>query len=370
MSTLFYNTYSQEFFNDVSHELIFQFIKELNVRNFEFNTRKGVLNRNEWKNIFENYPIIYKGMKWDAFKQKAVEVPFQPKINNVGWDDFLEVSNKFFNKFKDKKIAVQLSGGLDSSIIIGLLSFFKIPFWTVGISSNRYEFRTEKVIQKLLGKLSNDSILLDFESYLPFGDLKNIPTHCYPDIHAINFTTQNGMAQVCQDLGIEIFLTGDGGDILLGEAIPSSTDQFRCYPQVFCPEWIQENVYSPKGIELISFYSNNLIIDVLYNLRRGQKADNSKLWARNFCSRILPNELTDFDYKADFWGLYQSGFFNAIEEINILIHQAYDVFKIEQFAPKEWNPLIGKNLNRMDKNLYQIIESRIALAIWINSLKL
>ena len=367
MSSVYYHVHSKRLEKEINTQFYLELIKTLNPDNFEFNTKKGVLKRDEWLRIFSDYAIIYEGMYWDNENNKAKEVAYIPRSIDTNWDSFIKVCETFFAKFNGKKLGVQLSGGLDSGIIIVILDYLKIPYYTVGLESKRFEFRTENKIQKILARKSVKSVLINFDSYLPFSRSSSIPKHLYPDIHSINFSTQNAMADVCENLGIEVLLTGDGGDNLFGESIP---ENIKYYPHVYCPEWHREFVYKPKGVELLSFYANTDLIDIFFNLRRGQSDDNSKKWARMFFSNILPPELSLFDYRADFWGIYQSGLFNELDEICKTMDKAYKISHLTQFSLDSWGKLISSNLNNINKENYQSIESRIALAIWINSLGL
>ena len=98
------------------------------VENFEFNNIKGVLKRNEWKPVFEETIPIYPGMFWNSALNKTKDYKFVPKLFEVNWETIVGAAIGFFNQYEGKKIGVQLSGGLDSSIIIGLLDYLKIPF--------------------------------------------------------------------------------------------------------------------------------------------------------------------------------------------------------------------------------------------------
>jgi hypothetical protein len=104
---------------------------------------------------------------------------------------------------------------LDSSIIIGLLSHLNIPFWLIGMTTKRYEFRTERHIQELLFPLAAEAILLDYDSHLPLSQLLEVPSHQHPELLSINYGSENAMAMACEQLGIEVLLTGDGGDNLV-----------------------------------------------------------------------------------------------------------------------------------------------------------
>ena len=80
-------------------------------------------------------------------------------------------------------------------------------------------------------------------------------------------------------------------------------------------------------------------------------------------------ELVNYNYCADFWGLYISGLQNAIPTIEGLFKQAFELTKSKAFADTEFERLIRQDLLNAKKEMYQVIEARTAFAVWLNSLK-
>jgi len=343
--------------------------RNASVENFEFNNLKGVLKRNEWKSVFQGVTPMYPGMIWDSTLRKTKENIFTPKLFEVNWETVVQTAKLFFKQFEGKKIGVQLSGGLDSSIIIGLLNYLKIPFWLVGMTTNRYEFRTEKHIQELLKPLAIDTILIDYDEHLPLSNLLNVPAHQHPEILSINYNSENAMALACKKLGIEVLLTGDGGDNLFAEELPENPNECPWLPQVFNDPWPADLIYDPQGVQLVPFFADEGFMNCIYNLRRGKPEDNSKWWARKYFERVLPKELVNYNYCADFWGLYISGLQNAIPTIQQLFKQALELINDKAFSDKEFERLINQDLLNAKKEMYQVIEARTAFAVWLNGLK-
>jgi hypothetical protein len=336
---------------------------------FEENTVVGVLKRGDWKPVIKEFIPFYREMRWDEASKSAYDPTYIPKIAKTDWGSVIDAASNFFNKYQSKRIAVQLSGGLDSSIIIGLLTYLKIPFWLVGMNTNRYEFRTERHIQELLFPLAEGAILLDFDTHLPLSQLLEVPTHQHPELLSINYSSENAMALTCEQLGIEVLLTGDGADNLFAEALPDDPNLCPWIPQVFSDPWPAEYVYAPRGVELVPFFADEGFMDAIYNLRRGQSEDNSKWWARKYFERILPLELVQYDYCADFWGLYISGMQAAIPTIKSLFDQAYRLTGNFLFSPKSTEALFSQDLLEAKKEMYQKIEARTAFAVWLHGLK-
>jgi len=342
--------------------------KNIHPENFEYNTLIGVLKRKEAKTVIGNFLPIYKGMKWLEKEKNVIDPTYIPNCFDANMTIFLNAALAFFKKYEGKKIGVQLSGGLDSSIIIGLLKHFRIPFYLVGMSTKRYEFRTENYVQQILSKWAIESILIDYEKHLPLSNLNEVPIHQYPDLMVNNYSSNKAMALECKRIGVEILLTGDGGDNVFGEPIPSDPEQCTWIPQSFGDNWLAENVYAPFGIDIIPFYEFTGVLDAIYNLRRGQGEDKEKFWSRQFFREFIPKELVNFTYCADFWGLYISGLHKAIPYIEILCKGAFDRTHNQYFSKLSINKLLSQDLLSANKQIYQKIEARVAFAVWINSL--
>jgi hypothetical protein len=367
-SLKFFNHDSQKVIDDLWNLLKIELVESINVKNFELNTFKGLLNRNHWVSVFENLTPIYNGMQWDINLEFPKDIYYHPRVITANFDKFIEESRLFFSQFKDEKIGVQLSGGLDSSIIICLLKHLKIPFYAIGLECDRYEFRTEKYIQEILKNYAEKSILINYEDHLPFMNLNELPPYQYPELLAINYSAEIAMAEACQSLGVTVLFTGDGGDNLFGDKIPIDPDDCMWLPQIFGSSWHADIVYKPRGINLLSFYAEPKIMDLIFNLRRGEEIDSLKIWARNFFKSILPEELFNFQYFADFWGLYISGFQRSLSEIKDQFKKTHFYTGISEYSDKKIDRLLGLDIHSNNKINFKLIQSRVAISIWINTL--
>jgi len=367
--TKYYNAITGRLYDDIWDLLKNGLWKTLDIEQFERNTSKGVLRRNDWNPVLKSIVPNYPGMEWDEHLEKFIDKPYKPKkISNPSIETVVSAANDFFKKFGNKKIGVQLSGGLDSSIIIGLLRHLKIPFYLIGMSTNRYEFRTERFVQQLLQEWAVDSVLIDYEQHLPVSNLNEVIPYQYPDLLVNNFSSENAMACECQRLGVEVLLTGDGGDNVFADKISENYFESDWLPQVFSDVWLAENLYARKGVELVSFYADYGIMDSIYNLRLGAKEDNTKLWARKFFKDLLPQELVNYTYCADFWGLYIDGLHDAIPNLYKLFDKVFHTTGQIVFSKQSISEILGQDLMHAKKELYQKIESRVALAVWIDRL--
>jgi hypothetical protein len=332
----------------------------------ETNTLNGVLNRANMAPVLPDLIPLEVDQSWNHLEKRIEENLLQPKLLNSGLEDFLCKSKAFFEKFSSKHIAVQLSGGVDSSLIIGLLKLLGIKHSLIGYYNRRYEFRTESYIQKILAEACGDAILINYEDHLPYSGLLNTPPHQYPDMTCCGLSANQAMASACHDAGIEILLTGCGGDIALGDSVENQDCSW--IPAIFNYCWFQDIVFTPKKVTLLSFFSDHDILECLWNLRRGQKSDPKKLWARNFFRDFLPRELVGYTYKADFWGLYIDGLINSLPQLHQIHGKAYDLSESSYFSEDKLNHILKNDLNNCDQQLYQRLEARISSAVWINSL--
>jgi hypothetical protein len=94
-----------------------------------------------------------------------------------------------------------------------------------------------------------------------------VPSHQHPNISSCGLFTDEAMASGCIELGINILLTGCGGDVALG----SEVHNFECswIPAIFNNSWLQDMVFTPKGVQVVSFFSDHDILECLWNLRQG-----------------------------------------------------------------------------------------------------
>jgi hypothetical protein len=335
----------------------------------EANTLAGAGDRTDWLPIFADWFPIADGQVWCERSRRAIDPIHVPNTNKSGsMEDFLEAARAFFARFENRKIGVQLSGGFDSSLIIGLLMHFGIPHRLVGLKSDRYEFRTERFIQQFLARQNREVELLDERTCLPCTRLDQVPPHQVPELLSLDHAQDHDMAMACNRLGIQVLLSGGGGDNLLGQEVPEDPDACRWRPQTFTDSFPTDLAYRLRGVEFLSFFSDVGIADALYRLRRGQADDFHKLWARDFFQKFLPRELVDYHYCADFWGRSIDGLVTGLEDIRRLNREAHDHTGNPYFAEGRLESLIAEDIYRPRKQLYQRIEARTSAAVWVCSL--
>lgn len=320
-------------------------------------------NRDVVPGWFRLPPLSTWALDGTSLQEKKAE---PPTLRDPTMDSFLAASDCFFANLEGKKIAVQLSGGLDTSLIIGIMRHLSIPHTLIGLANARYEFRTESRIQQLLAAHAEECVLIDHESCLPYAELSDIPKHQWPDGNAITFAADRAMAGACAQRGIDTLIAGSGGDVLLVSAI--TENQYLWKPNYFYNTFLRQYVYQPAGVELLPFFADAGVVACMRGLRMNQARDSSKRWARRFFAQYLPMELVDYDYKADFWGVYVDGLSDARATIVGLHERAFAATGNAYFAPRQLELLLNSPLNDCDPSLYRRLDARISLAAWLSGL--
>lgn len=239
-------------------------------------------------------------------------------------------------KYSGKKIGVELSGGLDSSLVIEALLASNIDPILIGFCSDSFEFRTERTIQNYYKKKVSDSILLKYEDNFAFDNLKETPAHPIPVCESHFFQRHKTVALTAKKMGVDILFTGEAGDQIFG--LPINNLSNETIPTEFgywclAEHWSNQYVYEDYEIQYISGLALDAIPSIILSLRNGHKSDPMKLWARNTFKDCLPRELSCYAYTAfhDSWvgtGLIHAS--NSIAEISEL---AYSKYKISALKP-------------------------------------
>lgn len=363
----FYDLNGQRELSDVVDLIDHAFLQNIRPEQFEQNTRHGLLNREQWGPVLGSLLALYSGMQWNAEQGCALDPAYRPNLLPATLDTLHSAVESFLEQQDAESVAVHLSGGFDSTLIIGILNHLQIPVTLIGMSSERYEFRTERHIQNILAEKANGRAhLIDYEENLPHSGLRKTPPSQHPDMESGD-SSDHAIAEKCQELGIDLILSGEGGDILLGSAVPEDPALIDWKLQILAQDSITDLVYAPRGVRLESFYRDKGIADAIYSLRRGQKEDCAKRWAREYFRAFIPPELADYGYCADFWGLYIDGLHAALPVIHEIHEEAHEISQHPYFDKRCLEELLKQDLLRCDQRFYQKLESRVALAAWLCS---
>ena len=282
---------------------------------------------------------------------------------------YREIQN-ILDELSGKKIGVELSGGLDSSLIIEALLKFGIEPVLIGFSSEKFEFRTERVVQTIYEEKVKESILLKYENCFAFDNLKETPKHPIPVTESHFFNRHLIVAKKAQEYKIDILFSGEAGDQLL--SFPNETVNNSLLPIEFsywclAEQWNNQYVFQKFGVKYLSGMAIGAIPSILMSLRGIQPWDPMKLWARKEFKKCLPKELSDFAYTAFHNGWVDDGLNNAAETIEEISEVAFKKFQIDDLNPKKIKSL-AKIYSTIDEEKRKSFLLNLAFVSWYYSI--
>ena len=368
-SLSFYNKKTHSIQSNIWDELESGLWRKYNVDNRLYNDELNETNQSKWRPVFPDIFPIYPGFHWEEESQSLKDTFYRPNLVEATYESFMSAAEMFFHQFDGKHLGVHLSGGLDSSLIICLLNHFGIPFELVGLQSNRYEFRTERVVQDKLASLGKRYQLIDLDLYPFYSNLDKTPKHQIPDSYIKMNEADGAMASEFERLGVDIVLSGQGGDSLLTEDF-RNISQFKGFNinNEFTIPWEEDLLYAPRGIKLVSFFSDTNIIDQICSLRIGQGQDALKWWTRSFFKDLLPRELSEYAYFGDFFGHSVSGLEMAKPTIKLLFEEAFELIKHPIFSPQQTKAFLNEDILSFGYKEYCAFGTKVSIAVWLHSL--
>lgn len=320
------------------------------------------------KPLFKNIQQIEAGTEWDYSSQSLKQTYYTPHRTESTLSNLLSQTEKYIDSLKCHRIGVHLSGGFDSCLIMCLLRELNIPFVPIGLMSDTFEFRTERHIQELMLEYGNDGLLINMNDYPHYSALESIPAHQIPDADIKSNAGSNALAEAFRDRGCDIVFSGQGADTLFMNKIESvETTKLNIGNEFLIPTEVHR-IYKPRGIKLESFYARPEIIDVICSAREGQKDDYRKLWARDWTKSIIPRELSEWAYTADFFALSMWGLGRAKPTIKLLIEETNDLFGTEFFSKEYTTKFMAQDILSFEYTDYIKFCSIISVASWIHSL--
>ena len=370
------NTYQTKYFCVKFQQFIS--LENLIIKNSDLSMEGLLAHKENSRYIFQNptnYKPVLRGIfpiparsKWE-FKSGGFKSVKQELINTlVEYDlkDLESASNKYVEKI-NRTIGIELSGGLDTSIVIGLLRKINADIHLIGAVSERFEFRTERHIQEILAKeVGAYTYIKDIES-LPFTDLKECPPHVLPNKASLFYFINMPTLRVAKDKKISIILNGLGFDSLLIDQIGAGETGFYFNKSNITDPWPNDYVFHPNGVEYINVATIPFVMRMIISMRKNLKEDVQKLWARAYFQEYIPTELSRFQYKASFATLYHEGIIRARDEILSISKFAYEVSRLEELKPNEIDRLLLSILNFDSKGEFELL-ARLSYCLWIYKL--
>jgi len=368
----YFNRKTKQVHNSLYEVINIDLIKKANIKAHEKNVSSFFSRPDQYQEVIQGISLIpprsrwnFDGNKFHCLNERKVSSNFKNQISEL-----LQISKRLSSVFDNKKIAVELSGGLDTSIVIGILKDLGYDPFLIGMRSSRYELRTETFVQDKFAESFKNVCLLNDNDSLPFSNLKSTPLHQHPSSSSLYYMHALQIAKECEREGTNIILSGMGFDALLSESvnkIENNTMSKNWHTWMLDDNWFKENIYSKYNISYSSGAATQLIIKSIWTLRKGQKEDSKKWWARNEFKKYLPAELANYSYKADNSGGFVDGFVNSKNDIADIFNVAYDITKFKEFSKNALNDL-SANVHLADISRNKLILGRVSFANWIYGL--
>ncbi len=362
---LYFDKIDNLLYEDIRDFLTIDNLKHSNHNNHRVNNQTAVERPDFYLDIIKNIIPIPPKSSW-MYENNI----FKPKIARSGkfnlpfdLDSFIEITKKILEPFKNKKVAVELSGGLDSSIIIELFKLCGIDPYLIGLTSSNFEFRTEREIQYYYEK-NNKTILIDSKKALPFSRLKECPPHVLPSKKSLFYYQKEIIANECKKKSIDILFNGSVGDSVFCDEIINNN---RWQIWEFENDWFNEYVFKTKKISYLATNSE-IILDYFFLARKHENKDSFKIWARNHFEEILPRELSKYYYKADYYEQIIEGIFCSEKDIFEIYQFSCDFLKVDDFNSKKINKIFSRITKMNDVELNEFF-SDCSYATWIYSLR-
>lgn len=218
---LYFNRITKQIYYDLYDFLSVDVIRSSNLKAHEKNISYFFLRPDVYHEVIPGITLLPPRTRWNFDGQNFHCLNEQPIANNFYGDisELLYISQRLSSALKHKELAIELSGGLDTSILIGLMRHFGFDPFLIGVKSKRYELRTESLIQEMYSRSFNNVCLLDEDESLPFTKLKSTPLHPLPSSSSLYYMHASSIAKECQKNKIDIVLSGMGFDTLLCENV-------------------------------------------------------------------------------------------------------------------------------------------------------
>lgn len=369
---VFFNRQTNLIHNEIYGIIDLDKLKNANLKAHEKNISLYCPRPDEYSEVIEGIIPIpprsrwdYDGKRFHCINHASVSSNFEPDFAGL-----ISICKRLLSVNVDKKIAVELSGGLDTAIIIGLLEHLGVSPFLVGIRSSRYEFRTESYIQDSYKKMFKSVNLIDDKEALPFKDLQSAPLHQLPSSTSLYYKVASRIAEECHKEEMDIVYNGMGFDALLCDHPNSSKNNTipnSWHSWMLDDNWLNEHVYHKYNLAYISAAASSLIVKSVWALRQNQGEDAKKWWGRSAFKEMIPNELVNYAYKADNSGKFLDGLYAAENDISKIFNTTYSITKFKEFSPSAFSQLFDA-LHLADENKDKLILARLSFATWIYGL--
>jgi hypothetical protein len=316
---------------------------------------------NEYQPVLPDiYPIPAR-TKWSYEDGVFTKLKKNIKLSeDLTFDSCLKNSKRLLKNTKGK-IAVEISGGLDSSIMIGVLEKLGYEPVLIGTFSSLYKFRTEKYIQETIAKKFNNVIFSESFS-LQFTNLLETPVHFLPSYTSLHHNIAANTIRLLKEHDVKYIFQGIAFDAMLVEAVINNPNDLR-WPTLQ-DDWLHDYIFTPQGPSYVDVAALTPIRQMLLSLRNGQAQDLQKWWARKFFASVIPPELSNYAYKANFGPLWWDGLLRSAEQITHIVNTASEITGLSVFENFKMQSLFDDMNNRAGRVGFAML----AYANWVHAL--
>jgi hypothetical protein len=312
---------------------------------------------------------LYNGSRLN-FKENLSpnHLPIEPEGDVLG--SLKKLAKRYLRVTPNAKIAIENSGGVDSATLIGILNLLGVEIYLIGLQSDSYEARTERIIQDhFFRELPNGALVVPDSFGTAFGGLSRVPPHAVPSASLLYFERHTRMAEAAQALGADIVLNGVAGDNLFCVGLdkqPHYKIPQSLMPWCLADNWVSDLIYAPRGMRYVAGHSLLSVIKTIVSTRWNQPEDIMKMWARREFAEILPTQLSQFAYKASHDRWLADGIHASRDEICALADRVHKKIR----NPMLKGSVVKHNLDRyFEMNHSDMSRFIISLSfvVWANS---
>jgi len=316
---------------------------------------------NEYKPVLPAiYPVPAR-TKWSYEDGVFTKLKKNIKLSeSLNFDSCLKNTHRLLKATKGK-IAVEISGGLDSSIMIGMLEKLGYEPILIGTFSDLYKFRTEKHIQETIAS-KYKNVILSESFLLQFTNLLETPAHFLPSYMSLHHSIGANTIKLLKEHDVKYVLQGVAFDSMLVEPIQGNPNEIR-WPTLQ-DDCLNDYIFTPQGASYIDVAALTPIRQMLLSLRNGQPQDSQKWWARKFFSSVIPPELSNYAYKANFGPLWWDGLMSSSEQIIQVVDTAWKITSLPVFENFKMQSLF----DGMNNGAGRVGFAKLAYANWVHAL--
>ena len=370
-SVLYWSQKEKKFVNPF--DIISSSIADASLEAHISNSKVGYYDLSNYSPVLPGvYPILPRTAWKLSENEISLQDPIELNIQNkpYGKHTIDTIAKNYFKRFKEIPIALELSGGLDSTLVLTTLRCAGFLPVLIGASWTRYEFRTERHIQKSLVNEYGLPSFVSEDEVFPFADMLRVPRHALPHGACLSWKAHHSYIDICHRLGIRAIVSGYGGDALLCNPLSETGSSYFFMPWQWERDWARDFIFSNAGINYLSAFSMRSIAEAILNIRRqensAQQEDRYKILFRHLYKDSLPKTLSQYVYKASGSGLFVDGLQRAIPELLEIFDKAANIYTDKRITTsflmdglQSYPSMIGDDIREF--------EAAISFACWIYS---